>query len=269
MKPELTLGQALRQGASFLARAGVEAPQLTAEVLLAHALGRPRVYLHAHREEPLTELAWIHYGRWLAERAGGKPTQYITRKQEFWGREFYVAPGALIPRPETEHVIERALAIGPPAIGAIVDVGTGSGCIAVILSTIWRRPVIAIDRSAAALEVARRNTAGTLVELVQGDLLTAIRNAGLIVTNPPYLPSAEALPPEVAQWEPPEALYGGPDGLDVWRAIIATTPPGAWLVGEIDSRAEIGPLFATGWEHYTVTPDLAGRPRVVSACRAV
>ncbi len=269
MKPDLTLGEALRQGAGFLTRAGIDASRLTAEVLLAHAIGRDRVYLHAHPEEPLTELAWIHYGRWLRERADGKPTQYITRKQEFWGRDFYVAPGVLIPRPETEHVIERALEIGPPATGAIVDVGTGSGCIAVTLSLAWDRPVMAIDRSGEALAIARRNIAGTRVELVQGSYLSAIRSAGLIVTNPPYIPASDTLPREVGDWEPAAALFSGADGLDAWRAIVAGTPPGAWLVGEIDSRADMAPLFATGWTSFEVRPDLAGRPRVISAYREV
>ncbi len=109
----------------MLEEAGVTAPRLTAEVLLGHALGRERVYLFAHPEELLTELTWIHYGRYLHQRLQGQPTQYITQKQEFYGREFRVSPAVLIPRPETEHVVERALGLGGE--GAVVDVGTGSG----------------------------------------------------------------------------------------------------------------------------------------------
>jgi release factor glutamine methyltransferase len=275
MTPDLNLGDALRQAVRILGEADIESPRLTAEVLLAHATGRDRTYLHTHPEAPLTELAWIHYGRWLRERIDGKPLQYITRKQEFWGREFHVAPGVLIPRPETEHVIERALEIGPPVDGAIVDAGTGSGCIAVTLALEWNRPVFAVDRSAEALQIARRNQPvktdgspqGASVHWIQGDWLTAIRGAGLVVTNPPYVPAGDTLPREVGGWEPSGALFAGPDGLDAWRRLIEQTPAGAWLVGEIDSRAEMLPLFDHRWTDVEIRPDLAGRPRVVSARR--
>ena len=112
--------------------AGIAVPRLTAEVLLAHALRRERVYLYAHPEQELREVEWIHYGRYLHERLQGKPTQYITRRQEFYGREFRVTPDVLIPRPETEHVVEAAL---ESARGArrVLDVGTGSGALAVTL----------------------------------------------------------------------------------------------------------------------------------------
>lgn len=272
MRPELSLGEAARQGSEILARGGIEAPRLTAEILLAHALGVERVYLFAHSEDRLTELAWIHYGRWLNERLSGKPTQYITRKREFYGREFAVAPGVLIPRPETELVVERAIEIAPSAEGAIVDVGTGSGCIAVTLACELRRRVYAVDL--ASVELARENAKKNNAEVVfwQGDLLTAVRRAGMIVSNPPYLPDGDPVPREVGEWEPPLALYGGPDGLDVWRRIVEQTPPGAWLVGEIDSRAEMLPLFDSPslggrWEHIEIRPDLAGKPRVLSAYR--
>jgi release factor glutamine methyltransferase len=264
MQPELTLGQALAQAVRALHDAGVEPARLTAEVLLARAAGRDRTYLHTYPDEPLTELAWIHYGRWLSERISGKPLQYITRRQEFWGREFEVGPGVLIPRPETEHVIERALELGPPD-GPIVDVGTGSGCLAVTLALEWNRPVTAVDISAGALTIARRNTHGAQVHFVQGDLLTAIRTAALIVTNPPYIPEGDRLPREVGEWEPREALFAGPDGLDVWRRILLGAPAGAWVVGEIDSRADMLPLLGDSWHDVEIRPDLAGRPRVLSA----
>lgn len=268
MQPDLTLAVALRQATELLAKANIDAPKLTAEVLLAHALGKERSYLYAHSDERLTELAWIHYGRWLNERLGGKPTQYITRKQEFYGREFVVSPDVLIPRPETEHVVERALELGG-IDGAVIDVGTGSGCIAITLALEMKRSVFGID--IGPLDVARENARrlGADAVFLRGDLLTAVRAAGLVVTNPPYVPAADVLPREVAEWEPRGALFSGIDGLDAWRRIVDQIPSRAWLVGEIDSRAEgaMRALLRTGWDHVRIDNDLSDRPRVVSALR--
>jgi len=266
VQPELSLGEAVRQGARLLEEGGVDAPRLTAEVLLAHALGRERSYLFAHSTDRLPELAWIHFGRWLHERLQGKPTQYITRRQEFYGREFEIGPGVLIPRPETEHVIEAVLSF-PKITGPIVDVGTGSGCIAITLALELHRSTIACD--IAPMDIARRNAErlGANVHFFRGDLLTAVRTASMVVTNPPYIPSGDALSREVAGWEPHPALFSGPDGLDAWRRVIEQTPAGSWLVGEIDSRADMLPLFGSSWEHQEIRPDLAGRPRVVVARR--
>src|SRR5215472_6350833 len=120
----MTVQTALLQGARLLEDAQVAVPRLTAEVLLSHAMHQERVYLFAHPEQELREVEWIHYGRYLNERLEGKPTQYITKRQEFYGREFRVTPDVLIPRPETEHVVEAALRLGPFA--RMLDVGTGS-----------------------------------------------------------------------------------------------------------------------------------------------
>src|SRR3954464_658642 len=128
----MTVQTALLQGTTLLEEAGIAVPRLTAEVLLAHALRRERVYLFAHPEHELAEVEWLHYGRYLHERMQGKPTQYITKRQEFYGREFRVTPAVLIPRPETEHVVEIALARARGA-ARILDVGTGSGALAVTL----------------------------------------------------------------------------------------------------------------------------------------
>src|SRR3984957_13632353 len=128
----MTLKTALLQGVALLEDAAVPVPRLTAEVLLSHALKCERVYLYAHPEQELREVEWIHYGRYLHERMQGKPTQYITARQEFYGREFPVASDVLIPRPETEHVVEVALAVGRGA-KRLLDVGTGSGALAVTL----------------------------------------------------------------------------------------------------------------------------------------
>src|SRR5437764_11065579 len=126
----MTVRTALVQGATLLDDAGIAVPRLTAEVLLGHAMRVERVYLFAHPEQELEELQWLHYGRYLHERLAGKPTQYITRKQEFYGRDFRVTPDVLIPRPETEHVVEIAMRKGGRRI---LDVGTGSGALAVTL----------------------------------------------------------------------------------------------------------------------------------------
>src|SRR5215468_11974454 len=120
---------ALKQGQDLLEEAKVSVPRLTAEVLLAHAVGQDRAWLYAHSDEELRELWWIHYGRYLHERLKGKPTQYITGRQEFYGREFRVTPEVLIPRPETEHVVEAVLE-GARGAKVIADIGTGSGAIA-------------------------------------------------------------------------------------------------------------------------------------------
>jgi release factor glutamine methyltransferase len=270
LQPDLTIADALRQAVQFLKQEPVASPRLTAEVLLAHALGQERSYLYAHGADRLPELAWIHFGRWLHERSQGKPLQYIIRRQEFFGREFLVSPEVLIPRPETEHLVEGVMEIaaaGKLREGAMVDCGTGSGCLAVTLSLELRRRVYAVD--VAWPETARENARrlGADVVFWQGDLLTALRDASLIVTNPPYIPEGDVLPPEVAQWEPRQALYSGPDGLSAWRRIIANAPPQSWLVGEIDSRADMRPLFGAEWSEVSVKPDLAGKPRVVTAFR--
>src|SRR6202795_302356 len=128
----MNLKTALLQGSKLLEDAAVIAPRLTAEVLLCHALHCERPYLYAHSERELQEVEWIHYGRYLHERLQGKPTQYITGRQEFYGREFRVTPAVFIPRPETEFVIETALAVNRGA-RRILDMGTGSGAIAITM----------------------------------------------------------------------------------------------------------------------------------------
>src|SRR6201986_3952689 len=128
----MTIRTALAQGTELLRREGIAEPRLTAEVLLGHAVHCERVYFYAHPERELREVEWIHYGRYLHERMQGKPTQYITKRQEFYGREFRVTPDVLIPRPETEHVVEVALQLASGA-RRLVDIGTGSGALAVTL----------------------------------------------------------------------------------------------------------------------------------------
>ncbi len=154
----MTLQTALFQGTSILEKADIGVPRLTAEVLLSHAMRCDRSYLYAHATDELTELAWIHYGRYLNERLKGKPTQYITHRQEFFGRDFFVDERVLIPRPETEHLVEAALHwLSNNTASTVLDVGTGSGAIAVSIALEREREVFASDVSSEALQVAERN----------------------------------------------------------------------------------------------------------------
>ncbi len=190
----MTLHTALLQGTKLLEEAVVAAPRLTAEVLLSHAIRRDRVYLYAHPEEELTELGWIHYGRYLHERIAGKPTQYITKRQEFYGREFIVGPNVLIPRPETEHLVEAAIAKIRPG-DVVLDVGVGSGAIAVTLALETSARVFATDISQPALRVAAANARMLKadVTLLSADLASCVRPASIdvLVSNPPYVPQAD------------------------------------------------------------------------------
>jgi release factor glutamine methyltransferase len=288
---------ALRQGLELLRAGAIGAPALTAELLLAHALHRDRIYLLTHPEYELSELEWLHYGRFLHERLKGQPTQYITRTQEFWGRDFHVEKGVLIPRPETEHVIEQALALLSLARAMdpsdsqrvdavdrrlrtrarVLDIGAGSGILAVTLALETTARVCATDLSAPALRIAHANAArlNAPVEFVRCDLGSALADSAfdLVVSNPPYIASAEidALQREVREWEPRAALDGGPDGLAVFRRLIPDAArllrPGGWLILEIGAtQAEsVSGLLGPGWRECTVTPDLAGLPRVVKA----
>src|ERR1043166_2916793 len=250
----MTVQTALLQGTSLLEEAGIGVPRLTAEVLLAHALGRERVYLFAHSEQELREVEWLHYGRYLHERLQGKPTQYITKRQEFYGREFRVTPDVPIPRPETEHVVEVAQAFLPVFLGSrntgknayatrILDVGTGSGALAVTLQLETGSETWATDISPAAAAVASHNARqlGADIHIVVCDLMSAIAShtIDLIVSNPPYVPASDkhGLQTEVRDWEPHVALFAGETGFEIYERIIADAPrvlrPGGWLVMEL------------------------------------
>jgi release factor glutamine methyltransferase len=272
-------------------------------MLLLFTLACDRAYLYAHPERELTAQELARYDDALAERARGVPAQYITGHQEFWGLDFAVGPAVLIPRPETEHVIETVLAlargISPLAAGApdgisragsqsalnrelrIVDVGAGSGCIALALATelpdaeIW-----ATDISTAALEIARANAArlqlAGRVCFRQGDLLQGIAPPEMrfdfVVSNPPYVGEHEAdrVQREVRKFEPHEAVFAGPHGLDVIARLIPQAhsflKPGGWLVMEIGyTQEEPVRALLCDWPEVCVVPDLQGIPRVVAA----
>jgi release factor glutamine methyltransferase len=271
----LSVQKALSQGAALLRDASVSAPRLTAEVLLAHAMGRDRTWFYAHSEEELREVHWIHYGRYLHERMQGKPAQYITRQQEFYGRDFSVSPAVLIPRPETELVVEAALEklhVGAKAL----DVGTGSGAIAATLALETGAKVTATDVSSAALAVAAANIQrlDAAVDLVACDLAAPFAEASfhVVVSNLPYIPESESatLAPEVREFEPHLALFGGPDGLALYRRLIPQARnillPGGWLILELAwNRSEDVVRLLTGWKDIEVRPDLAGLPRILLA----
>lgn len=270
----LQIGDAVRQGAAILAEAAVPEAKRTAELLLAHALAQPRVYLLAHPEEPLTELAWIHYGRWLHERSQGKPLQYILQQQEFYGRPFRVTPDVLIPRPETELLAERAIALRP---ARMADIGTGSGILPITLYLECGAASYGIDLSARALAVAQRNAKalGAAVTFVQGDLASAMAPAcvDLLTANLPYVPEVDrpTLQREVREWEPSLALFSGPDGLDHYRRFLPQAArvlrPGGTLLAEFGfGQAEAIRHLATA--HFAAVElheDLAGIPRILAA----
>jgi release factor glutamine methyltransferase len=288
---------ALREAMRRLREARVPSRTLAAEVLLMHVLGRERAWLYTYPEESLAPSLIEQYFHLVAQRCAGTPTQYLTGRQEFWGLEFEVTPAVLIPRPETEHVVEVALARLGQAAGRgklrVADVGTGSGCLAVALAReLPRAEVFATDVSAAALEVARRNAArhgvAARIHFVQCSLLGAFRHEpratqrealpfDLVVSNPPYVSraDADALPREVREHEPAPALLSGEHGTDLYRALFhqaaALLAPGGVLAVELgyNSAPRVRPfLDAAGvWTEVALTNDLAGIPRVLAAER--
>jgi release factor glutamine methyltransferase len=280
--PFLTIQSAIEQGTELLEKGGIGVPRLTAEVLLCHALHCERAYLYAHGTDELTELQWIHYGRYLNERLKGKPTQYITHRQEFYGRDFYVDSNVLIPRPETEHLVDAALErIQAAAPKRILDVGTGSGAIAINIALEAGRTVLASDISRGALDIALRNSAehAARVAFFQGDLTEAVAGGSidLLVSNPPYVPGADQtnMQREVRDWEPHVALFAGDSGLEIYRRLIdsagSVVVPGGNLLMELgyQSLAAVREMLeAGGWREIRVSSDLAGWPRVVGATRS-
>jgi release factor glutamine methyltransferase len=224
------LAQTLKHASQILAAAGCDTPRLDSEVLLAHVLNQDRAWLYAHPEHVLPPTQSSAYQSLISRRARREPVAYLTHHKEFYALDFFVTPDVLIPRPETEGLVERAVqwAMATSWEGFFVDVGTGSGAIAVTLAVhLPQAQVIATDTSPAALAVARHNAArhgvASRVFPLQGNLLAPLSGPlDLIVANPPYLKAADlaGAPPEVAQWEPRAALDGGPDGLVVIRQLL-------------------------------------------------
>jgi release factor glutamine methyltransferase len=282
------LRQMLAEGAQRLFYAGIETARLDAEVLAGHVLGMSREQLLASGDFFLSADPIRQYRELLGRRVKREPIAYITGRHEFWSLKFRVLPEVLIPRPETERLVEIALALAlelphPESLPAL-DIGTGSGAIAVSLAKELPSAMIwATDVSPAALEIARSNAAcngvAARVRFFHGDLFEAIGEFtgrfALIVSNPPYIRSAEidGLEPEVSRWEPRGALDGGADGLDFYQRIARQArdylAPNGAVVVEVgaDMGKEVSRLFtaAGGYTGVAIFQDYAGRDRVVVA----
>jgi release factor glutamine methyltransferase len=235
--PELwTIQRVLTWTQGHFKEKGIDSPRLEAELLLAHVLGRDRVYLYTHFEQPLSESEREAYRGLIKRRAGHEPLAYIVGSREFFSRSFKVSPAVLIPRPETEHVVEAVLAwVGERQLEAptILDIGTGSGIIAVTLACELRTArVTATDISTAALAVARENAeahqVGDRVRFVAGNLFEALKGEAprrfhVVASNPPYVDpvTRDTLQPEVRDFEPISAIFAEAAGLDVIRRLCA------------------------------------------------
>jgi release factor glutamine methyltransferase len=263
----------------YFSEKGIDAPRLTAELLLAHALGCDRVRLYLDFDKPLGEPELKAFRELVRRRAGHEPTAYLVGRKEFYGRTFQVDARALVPRPETELVLEAAL-LALPADGAALDLCTGTGALGVCLAL--ERPgarVVATDLSPDALALARQNAArlgAAGVAFLEGDLYGPVapgEQFHVIVSNPPYVPRGEldTLPPEVRR-EPRLALDGGPDGLELLRRIAEGAParlfPGGALVLEMhESHLDALPAICLecGFARAEARRDLAGLPRFTVA----
>jgi release factor glutamine methyltransferase len=291
----MVLKEALSSAVAQLEQAQVGSPRMNAEVLLMFVLACDRAYLYAHPERALTTDEQERYEKALAARCLGVPAQYITGHQEFWGLDFLVNPSVLIPRPETEHVIEtvlelereRSAEIGPqggkvaPPL-KLVDVGTGSGCIALALANEFpHAEIVAVDISAPALETARINAARLGLErrvrFLPSDLLADLAAGAefdYVVSNPPYVgeDAPAKVQREVREFEPRVAVFAGPTGMEAYRRLIPQArevlQPRGWLVMEIGYSIEPAVrVLLEGWRDVRVTADLQGIPRVVAARR--
>lgn len=281
----MQLKQALDSAYQRFVAADVPSPRLNAEILMSFTLGRDRSYLFAHPERDLTAEEQHRYEEVITQRAQGCPTQYITGHQEFWGLDLLVSPAVLIPRPETEHVVETVLELVQEHYREhhsrirIVDVGTGSGCIALALATeLPEAEIHACDISDEALEMARVNAArlglGSRVLMRKSDLLTVYEPGvfDFVVSNPPYVGEAEAdkVQKQVKDFEPKIAVFSGAEGLDIYRRLLpqsqSTLRAGGWFVTEIGySIEDKTKQLLRGWEDVRTTADLQGIPRVIAA----
>ncbi len=301
----MLLGETLNSAIQRLTAAHVPSPRMNAEILLMFTLGCDRAHLYGHPERELTNEEQSRYDDALAQRSQGIPTQYITGHQEFWGMDLMVSPAVLIPRPETEHVIEKVLelvaanesrtgetplapqtnlilerrASSPATPLHIIDVGTGSGCIALALAKEFSEAEIhATDISPDALEIAEANAARheleQRIQLHETDLLAGMeRNAfDFVVSNPPYVGESEEeqVQLEVRKFEPRSAVFAGPRGLETIERLVPQAREvlkhGGWLVMEISGTIakQVRELLA-GWDNVQITNDLQGIPRVASA----
>jgi release factor glutamine methyltransferase len=277
------LKDALTRAVAKLSTANVPSPRLNAETLLMFTLASDRAYLCAHPEHDLTADELARYDSALSERARGIPAQYITGHQEFWGLDLIVSPAVLIPRPETEHLIETVIhlvAEGDLQAPSVLDVGTGSGAIALALAhELPHAEIHACDISPDALEIAEANAArlelDSRVKFQESDLLRAYAPEvmfDLIASNPPYVAERDfdSVDAQVRRFEPHVAIFGGETGFDVYRKLIPQAREhlrdGGWLVMEIGAgmEDEVRTLL-NGWNEVGATADLQGITRVLSA----
>jgi release factor glutamine methyltransferase len=256
--------------------AGVDSPRLSAQVLLAHVLGVDRMRLLVDRAQAAHAVAEASMAALAARRLRGEPVAYLVGEKEFYGLALSVSPAVLIPRPETEGIVDVVRRhVSPGFTGCVVDVGTGSGALAVAVATVLPQArVLGTDTSAAALQVAagnvRRHRLEGRVRLARMDLVSGVNLArcAVLVANLPYVPQGRELSREVLHFEPHTALFAGPDGLDAYRRLLPQLegmPPGALVVCEVDaSHAEAALALVPGRaQRAWVEPDLAGLPRYV------
>lgn len=281
-----TVGRLLTWTADYLKKHQADSPRLDAEVLLAEARGCQRIQLYTAFEEVVDDATRTRFREFVKRRAEGMPVAYIVGRKEFYSLNFRVTPDVLIPRPETEHAVIAVLDLlktSGLAAPQIVDIGTGSGCIAITVAKhAPQAKVTAIDQSPAALAIAAENAAAhhvtDRVTFVESDLLTALpgdQRFDIIVSNPPYVTEAEwaELSPGVRDFEPRMALVGGTTGLEITTRLVAQAverlTPDGWLVLEIHDGLEAQThalLTATGrFEKISTIKDLAQLPRVVQA----
>ena len=287
-----SIAQAIVEAAQVLRKAGVPEARREAGSLLAHVVGRDRTFLITHADDTLAVDEVQRYDELITRRAAGEPLQYLTGEQEFYGLDFEVTPDVLIPRPETELLIEKARVLlkekGQPQITdapLICDVGTGTGCIAItLLHEMPRARAVALDISTGALRVAARNAArhnvGERLTLIESDCFAALEPASaqfdLIASNPPYIDEADLddLQREVREHEPRIALTPGADGLRMIRRLLADAPrfvkPDGHLLIEIgyDQHAAVMQMIdARTWQLLDIYKDLQGIPRTVALRR--
>lgn len=274
----MTFTTALSHGSARLA--SIPTGRRDAELLLLRATGRNRAFLLTHPDAELTSEQQATYEQWLDRRARHEPVQYILGEQEFYGLALRVTPDVLIPRPETEHLVEATLSrVSRNSALKIADIGTGSGAIAIAIAhSLPLASLTALELSPTALAVAQQNaerhSVASRIRFLQSDLLAAVQGEtfDLIVSNPPYIAEDEVLEEQVSSYEPHDALFAGPTGLDIYRRLIPNAwqalNPGGWLLMEIghNQREAVAGLLAT-WSEVEFVPDLQQIPRVACARR--
>ncbi|HUQ50438.1 MAG TPA: peptide chain release factor N(5)-glutamine methyltransferase [Terriglobales bacterium] len=281
----MNIRDGIAEAVKLLAEEPIGPPRMAAETLMMYVLGRDRSFVIAHPEQDLSGEQSAKFTAAVRERASGKPLQYITGHQEFWGLDLMVTPAVLIPRPETEHLVESALGKlkgGKLAHPRVIDVGTGSGCIALALaSELPSADVHAVDISEEALDVARRNAERlglkARVRFLRSDLLAAVKEErfDLVISNPPYVGRKEweKVQREVREHEPDVAVFAGDHGIEIYGKLIpqayAVLNAEGWLMMEIGYTMEAAVLdLLNVWRNISSVPDLQGIPRVVMAQKA-